>query len=155
MRRAPAWHPPPNASPLLAAIVLAVECADSVHDLAVWWQSHQRVLRRLCPAELAVAIAGKDHRKHHLAGRMPGLRESHHPSEPDMDVFDLLSTLPGWASWAPWLTGLVAVSAALSTVLPPPKLPAAGWYPLFYGVVNHLAFNVGHATNVKSPHAKG
>jgi hypothetical protein len=69
-----------------------------------------------------------------------------------MDIIQFLSTLPGWA---PWVTGVVAVCAAIATLLPPPKLPASGWYPVLYGLVNHLALNVGRATNAGAPNAKG
>lgn len=54
---------PEGASPLLAAILLAIECAPSVESLATWWRDHQPALRRLTPAELATAIAAKDARK--------------------------------------------------------------------------------------------
>jgi hypothetical protein len=69
-----------------------------------------------------------------------------------MDIIPFLSSLPGWA---PYVAVVVAVCAALATVLPPPKLPASGWYPVLYGLINHLALNVGRATNVGAPHAKG
>lgn len=63
------WAPPPGASPLLAAILLAIEEAASVSILADWWRDHQPALRRLSQAELALAIAEKDARKLALAAK--------------------------------------------------------------------------------------
>jgi hypothetical protein len=68
-----------------------------------------------------------------------------------MDLFGLLSTIPGWA---PYVAVVVATCSLASTVMPPPRLPASGWYPVVYGLVNHLALNVGRATNAGAPHAK-
>jgi hypothetical protein len=65
-------------------------------------------------------------------------------------IIALLSSLPALAPYAAYL---VATCAVLATVLPPPKLPASGWYPVVYGLVNHLALNVGRATNVGAPPA--
>lgn len=64
---APPLEIPPGASPLLATILLSIECACSVSDLAAWWQAHQLALRRLDHAELAEAVAAKDKQKRELS----------------------------------------------------------------------------------------
>lgn len=56
----------PAASPLLAAILLAIALAPTAATLAEWWADHQSVLRRLPPADLATAIAAKDAAKRTL-----------------------------------------------------------------------------------------
>jgi len=58
---------PPGASPLLGAILLAIDMASTLDDLAGWWRAHQPALVVLSPAELAIAIARKDDRKTDLA----------------------------------------------------------------------------------------
>lgn len=68
---------PPGAPPLLAAVLLAVECASSVSELATWWQTHQGALRRLGRAELAEAVAAKDRRKLQLARQAPRWEPQH------------------------------------------------------------------------------
>lgn len=62
---------PPGASPLLAAILLAIDCARDVPALATWWREHQHALRHLTPAELAQAIAAKDEKKASADGIPP------------------------------------------------------------------------------------
>lgn len=69
---------PPGASPLLGAILLAVECASSLADLAEWWQDHKPAIKRLPAPELAQAVAAKDLRKQTLAAVLPVW----HPEEP-------------------------------------------------------------------------
>lgn len=68
---------PPAASPLLASVLLAIDCAASVSELAAWWQAHQPALRRLGRPELAEAVAAKDARKLHLARQMPRWEPRH------------------------------------------------------------------------------
>lgn len=65
-----------------------------------------------------------------------------------MDIATLLNLIPGAA---PYIAGAVAIASALGTLLPPPKLPASGWYPLLYGLVNFIALNLGQARNANSP----
>lgn len=59
---------PPGSSTLLGAILLAIAVADTVNDLAHWWEQHKPALRLLSPGELAIAVAAKDRAK---AGFMP------------------------------------------------------------------------------------
>lgn len=68
---APPLQIPPGASPLLASILLAIECCECVADLADWWRTHQPALRRLPRADLAEAVARKDARKLALAPPTP------------------------------------------------------------------------------------
>lgn len=57
-----------TGSPALACILLALDLARSVDDLAGWWKSHQPALRILADDELAEAVAAKDRRKVEVAG---------------------------------------------------------------------------------------
>lgn len=68
-----------------------------------------------------------------------------------MDVMDAIARIPGIGPFLPYVAALVAVAAAVAPFLPPPKLPASGFYPVIYGLVNWLALNLGHAKNATSP----
>jgi hypothetical protein len=74
-----------------------------------------------------------------------------------MDVNTLAGTvvglIPALAPYVGYGLTAIGVAAATAPYLPPPALPASGWYPLIYGVVNWLGRNVGHATNAASPQA--
>lgn len=50
-----------------ACLVLGVELAASLSDLAAYWQENQSALRMLAPDELAAVVAVKDQRKSALA----------------------------------------------------------------------------------------
>jgi hypothetical protein len=54
-------------TPALACILLAIDLARSVDDLAGWWRDHQPALRVLEPGELGRAVVAKDGRKAALA----------------------------------------------------------------------------------------
>lgn len=71
---------PPPASLLLAVILLAIDCARSLDDLADWWQDHKPALRRLSPPELGAAVAHKDARKRLLLS--PAQHPSRHAYQP-------------------------------------------------------------------------
>lgn len=64
--QAPAALVPPGASPLLGAILLAIDVADSVAALGRWWLEHQEAIKRLAPTERAAAMAAKDAAKARL-----------------------------------------------------------------------------------------
>lgn len=66
-----------------------------------------------------------------------------------MEPLDLLSALP--AHWLPYIAAAVAAASALATLLPAPKLPASGWYPILYHAVNWIALNIRHAKNKGMP----
>lgn len=68
-----------------------------------------------------------------------------------MSLTDLLATVPGLAGLLPYVTGLVAICAAVATMLPAPKAPASGWYPLVYHAINWAALNLGKARNAADP----
>lgn len=53
--------------------------------------------------------------------------------------------------WLPYIAAAVAVASALATLLPAPRLPASGLYPVFYAAVNWVALNVRHAKNKDAP----
>jgi hypothetical protein len=65
----------------------------------------------------------------------------------------IVRLIPALAPYAGYGLTAIGVAAATAPYLPPPALPASGWYPLVYDVVNWLGRNVGHATNVTSPKA--
>ena len=69
-----------------------------------------------------------------------------------MDPQSLLTVVP--TAWVPYATALVAVAAAMSTALPPPKQPVSGWYPVVYGVINWIGLNFGHAKNATAPEVR-
>jgi len=64
-----------------------------------------------------------------------------------MNVMTILQAIPGIGPVLPYLTALVALAAAIAPFVPPPSVPASGFYPIVYGAINFLAFNVGHARN--------
>lgn len=74
----------PSADPapplLLAVILLAIDCARSLDDLAGWWQDHKPVLRILSPPDLAAAVAHKNARKHLL--QSPAHHATRHGYQP-------------------------------------------------------------------------
>lgn len=61
----------------------------------------------------------------------------------------ILAHIP--AHWLPYVAAAVALASALATLLPAPRLPASGFYPVFYHVVNWVALNVGKAKNKGAP----
>ena len=63
-------------TPALACILLAIDLARSVDDLAGWWRDHQPALRVLDAAELGRAVVAKDGRKCALA-RQPSTNAGH------------------------------------------------------------------------------
>ena len=70
-----------------------------------------------------------------------------------MDLMTALTSIPAIGPALPYLMALIAACAGLAPFLPPPKLPASGGYPIFYGVVNFVAINLGHAKNATAPSA--
>lgn len=72
-----------------------------------------------------------------------------------MDLMQMLAAIPGAGWLLPYLAAAVAIAAALATVLPPPAVPARGWYSAVYHMVNWLALNVGRARNAADPTRKG
>lgn len=64
-----------------------------------------------------------------------------------MDLMTLLTAIPGVGPFLPYILVAVALCATLATTLPPPKVPASGFYPILYAVVNWIALNAGHAKN--------
>ncbi len=54
---------------LLPVLLLAIDLAPSVADLAAWWRDHQGVLRQLSTPDLAAVLAAKERRK---LMRVPG-----------------------------------------------------------------------------------
>ena len=44
-------------------------------------------------------------------------------------------------------TAVIAVCAAMATVLPPPKDDGPLWYTVLHAVVNAVGLNLGHASN--------
>ena len=68
-----------------------------------------------------------------------------------MDLFELLAAIPGAGWLIPYATLAIAVAAVIATALPPPAMPAQGWYPVLYHAINWLALNVGRARNRDAP----
>ena len=66
-----------------------------------------------------------------------------------MDLSIILALIP--AQYAMYAAALCGVCAAIATVLPAPAVPASGFYPIVYHVVNILGANVGHAKNASAP----
>jgi hypothetical protein len=64
-----------------------------------------------------------------------------------MDIMATLAAIPGAGPILPYITAVIAVCAAVATVLPRPVDGATGVYRAFYAVVNFIAFNVGKARN--------
>jgi len=61
-RRPPPFIPP-GASPLLGAVLLAIETAESIEDLHAWSSDHDDVPHLLSPAERRIAIAALHRRE--------------------------------------------------------------------------------------------
>lgn len=69
------------------------------------------------------------------------------------DLMTAIQAMPGIGPFLPYLTVLIAMCAALSTFLPPPKEGAPSWYRGLYGAINFVALNLGHARNATAPGA--
>lgn len=70
-----------------------------------------------------------------------------------MDISTLPTLIPALAPYVSYIAAVVGVAAFVAPYLPPPALPASGFYPVVYGLVNWLARNVGHAANATAPTA--
>ncbi|PPQ27080.1 hypothetical protein [Rhodopila globiformis] len=64
-----------------------------------------------------------------------------------MDIMATLAAIPGAGPVLPYVTAVIAVCAALATVLPHPAAGGNSLYRAFYAAVNFIAFNVGKARN--------
>lgn len=57
-------------------------------------------------------------------------------------------------SWLPIVTAIVAICAAVATILPTPVEGGSKIYRVFHGLISWLAFNFGKAKNADDPAAK-
>ena len=64
-----------------------------------------------------------------------------------MDIMTALAAIPGAGPVLPYITAIIAVCAAVATVLPRPAAGGTGVYRVLYAVVNFIALNFGKATN--------
>jgi hypothetical protein len=71
-----------------------------------------------------------------------------------MDLLTTLAAIPGAAPALPYVAAVIAVCAAVATVLPHPAADAKGVYPALYSAVNYIAFNFGKARNAGKPTAQ-
>ena len=66
---------------------------------------------------------------------------------------DTLTAIPALAPYAGYISAAIGIAAIVARFLPPPAMPASGFYPIVYGVMNMLAMNAGHARNATDPTA--
>lgn len=66
-----------------------------------------------------------------------------------MDLWTVITSIPGIGPAVPYLTALIAVCAALATALPPPASKGSAYW-WFYSAVNYIALNLGHAKNAQA-----
>lgn len=64
-----------------------------------------------------------------------------------------LAAIPGIGPALPYFAAVIAIGAAVSTMLPPPADGSPGWYRAVYAVVQWCGLNKGHAANA-APVAK-
>lgn len=74
--------------------------------------------------------------------------------DPTTAITGVLTMVPALAPYAVYASAVVGVFAAIAPYLPPPAMPATGFYPFVYGVVNWLGRNVKHAANATAPVTK-
>jgi hypothetical protein len=62
-----------------------------------------------------------------------------------------LAAVPGAGPFLPYIPVIIALCAAVAAALPHPAADTTGVYPVFYAVVNYIAFNFGKAKNADAP----
>ena len=68
-----------------------------------------------------------------------------------MDLINALAGIPGIGRALPYITVAVTLAAVLASILPAPSDDAGPTYRAFYALINKMAINVGHATNLTKP----
>lgn len=62
-----------------------------------------------------------------------------------------LAAIPGIAPYLPYAAGAVALCGLVTVLVPAPSDTAPAWWRVVYGVINKVALNFGHASNVGTP----
>lgn len=68
-----------------------------------------------------------------------------------IDIPAIVAAVPALAPYATYLCIVIAVNAVIAPYLKPPAMPAHGWYPVVYALVNWVARNVRNARNANAP----
>lgn len=68
-----------------------------------------------------------------------------------MDPVSWLTSIPGIGPYLPYIMAAVSICAVICTIMPPPTSKSPKAYMIFYGVINWVALNLGHAKNAEAP----